>query len=62
MDNKIIKVYVEEFKYGLIDILGQLCVNVIYDELGQFLEGCLVVKWNDLWGFVNVDGVEVILC
>lgn len=61
-DNKIIKVYVEEPKYGLIDTLGQLRVNATYDELGQFSEGRLAVKRNDLWGFVNADGVEVIPC
>jgi len=61
-DNKIIKVYVEEPKYGLIDTLGQLKVNATYDELGQFSEGRLAVKRNDLWGFVNADGIEVIPC
>lgn len=61
-DNKIIKVYVEEPKYGLIDTLGQLRVNATYDELGQFSEGRLAVKRNDLWGFVNADGLEVIPC
>lgn len=61
-DNKIIKVYVEEPKYGLIDTLGQLRVSATYDELGQFSEGRLAVKRNDLWGFVNADGLEVIPC
>ena len=61
-DNKIIRVYKKDEKYGLIDTLGQLCVNLKYDEIGSFYEGRLAVKYKGLWGFVNKDGIEVIPC
>ena len=60
--NKIIKVYLQQPKYGLIDTLGQLTVSAIYDEIGSFSEGRLAVRKNGLWGFVNRDGLEVIPC
>ncbi len=60
--NKIIRVYIKEPKYGLIDTLGQLTVSAVYDEIGSFREGRLAVKRNGLWGFVDRDGLEVIPC
>jgi hypothetical protein len=61
-DNKIIRVYRQEPKYGLIDTLGQLRVNAVYDEIGAFSEGRLAVRRGGLWGFINADGEEVIPC
>ncbi|MBK7871405.1 MAG: WG repeat-containing protein [Saprospiraceae bacterium] len=61
-DNKIVRLYVQTPKYGLIDTLGQLAVDAVYDELGFFREGRLAVKRNGLWGFVNDEGLEVIPC
>lgn len=61
-DNKVVRVYIKEPKYGLIDTLGQLTVNAVYDEIGSFSEGRLAVKRNGLWGFVDRDGLEVIPC
>lgn len=61
-DHKIIRIYVQRPKYGLIDTLGQLAVNAIYDEIGTVNEGRLAVKRNGLWGFVNHKGIEVIPC
>ncbi|HMQ88481.1 MAG TPA: WG repeat-containing protein [Flavilitoribacter sp.] len=61
-DNKIVRVYVQEPKYGLIDTLGRIAVNATYDEIGSFAEGRLAVKRNGMWGFVNADGIEVIPC
>ncbi|MCB0578950.1 MAG: WG repeat-containing protein [Phaeodactylibacter sp.] len=60
--NKIVRVYISEPKYGLIDTLGQLTVSAVYDEIGTFREGRLAVKRNGLWGFVDRDGLEVIPC
>ena len=60
--NKIVRVYIREPKYGLIDTLGQLTVSAVYDEIGSFREGRLAVKRNGLWGFVDRDGLEVIPC
>lgn len=59
-NNQIIKVFVKEHKYGLIDTLGQLAVQASYDEIGSFSEGRLAVKSKGLWGFVDANGLEVI--
>ena len=61
-ENQIIRVYRQQPKYGLIDTLGQLTVNAVYDEIGSFSEGRLAVRRNGLWGYVNRDGLEVIPC
>lgn len=61
-DNRMVKVYIQEPKYGLIDTLGQLTVSAVYDELGSFSEGRLAVQRNGLWGFVDPNGREVIPC
>ncbi len=60
--NRIVRVYIQQPKYGLIDTLGRLTVSAIYDEIGSFREGRLAVKRNGLWGFVDRDGLEVIPC
>ncbi len=61
-DNKILRVYNNDRKYGLIDTLGHVAVNLRYDELGGFSDGKLAVKRNGFWGYVNKDGLEIIPC
>ncbi len=61
-DNRILSMYVQRPKYGLIDTLGQLAVNAVYDEIGSFREDRLGVARNNLWGFVDHEGLEVIPC
>lgn len=61
-NNRIVRLYKQAPKYGLIDTLGQLAVSAIYEEIGSFSEGRLAVKRNGMWGFVNPDGLEVIPC
>jgi hypothetical protein len=61
-DNSIVKVYIQEPKYGLVDTLGQLTVSAVYDEIGLFSEGRLAVRRNGMWGFVDRNGLEVIPC
>lgn len=61
-DQKIVKVYKQEPKYGLIDTLGRLAVGAVYDEIGSFAEGRLAVSQNNLWGFVDGGGQEVVPC
>ncbi len=61
-DNRIVQVYIKEPKYGLIDTLGQIAVNAVYDEIGSFSEGRLSVQRNGMWGFVDRNGLEVIPC
>ncbi len=60
--NRIVRIYIQQPKYGLIDTLGRLTVSAIYDEIGSFREGRLAVKRNGMWGFVDRDGLEVIPC
>lgn len=60
--NRMVKVHLQQPKYGLIDTLGQLTVSAVYEEIGSFSDGRLAVKRNGLWGFVNRDGLEVIPC
>lgn len=60
--NRIVRVYIHQPKYGLIDTLGRLTVSAIYDEIGSFREGRLAVKRNGMWGYVDRDGLEVIPC
>ncbi len=61
-DNQIIRVYNNQQKYGLIDTLGQVTVNLNYDKIGAFNEDRLAVYRNGLWGFVDGRGNEVIPC
>jgi len=60
--NQFVQVYIREPKYGLIDTLGRLTVNTIYDEIGAYREKRLAVKRNGMWGFVDRNGLEVIPC
>lgn len=61
-DNRMVRVYLEQPKYGLIDTLGQLTVSAIYEEIGSFSGGRLAVKRKGMWGFVDRNGLEVIPC
>ncbi|MEL6865532.1 MAG: WG repeat-containing protein [Bacteroidota bacterium] len=61
-NNKILRVYKSRQKYGLIDTLGQVMVDLNYDEIGAFSNGRLAVKRNNMWGFVNKNGLEIIPC
>lgn len=61
-DNRMVRVYLQQPKYGLIDTLGQLTVSAIYEEIGSFSDGRLAVKKKGLWGFVDRNGLEVIPC
>ncbi len=61
-DNRMVRLYVEEPKYGLIDTLGQLRVDAIYEEIGSFSEGRLAVRRGGLWGFVDANGNERVPC
>ena len=61
-DNKIIRISNDNQRYGVIDTLGAVVVDLKYDEIGVFKEGRLAVKRNGKWGFVNPSGEEVIPC
>ena len=43
-----------------MDTLGQLLVDLKYEDIGTFQEGRLAVKRDNLWGFVGQNGQEII--
>ncbi len=59
-DNQIIKLSENSPKYGLMDTLGQLLVDLAYEDIGQFRENRLAVKKGNRWGFVAPNGKEII--
>lgn len=61
-DKKMLKVYVERPKFGLIDTLGQLAIRATYDQIGSLSEGRLAVMHDQMWGFTNLEGQEIISC
>lgn len=60
--DKILKISMNRQRYGLIDTLGQVTVDLLYDELGEFVEDRLAVRKGNKWGFVDKYGREVIPC
>ena len=60
--NQVLRLFIREDKYGLIDTLGQVRVSAVYDEIGEFSEGLLAVQRDQRWGFVNAAGQELITC
>ena len=61
-EDKILKISMNRQRYGLIDTLGQVTVDLLYDELGEFVEDRLAVRKGSKWGFVDKYGREVIPC
>ena len=61
-DQQVIKVYRETERFGLIDTLGRLAVDLQYEEIGRYAEGRLAVQRRNKWGFVDARGREVIPC
>ena len=61
-NKQILQVYNHNQKYGLIDTLGNVTVNLRYDEIGKYSEERLTVMRNNKWGFVDEKGNEVISC
>ena len=61
-ENRILRVWQSDEKYGLIDTLGQLRVRTDYNDIGSFSEGRLAVKRDGMWGFTDENGTEVIPC
>lgn len=60
-DNQMVKVTVNAQKYGLMDTLGQLLVDLKYDDLGILQEGRLAVRMGTNWGYVTKNGRMVII-
>ncbi len=47
---------------GYIDKNGDVVIDCIYQTGGVFSEGYARVKYNDMWGFIDVDGNRVVEC
>lgn len=61
-NEKIFKVYKNVSKYGLIDTLAEMTVNLVYDEIGALSTNRLAVSRNGRWGFTDLKGNEIIPC
>ncbi|HFC01119.1 MAG TPA: WG repeat-containing protein, partial [Phaeodactylibacter sp.] len=61
-NNRILQVYRNNGKYGLIDTLADIIVGLNYDQIGRFSEDRLAVFRKGRWGFVNLKGQEIIPC
>lgn len=49
-------------KWGFCDENKNITIPLIYEDVGPFFDGFAAVKKNNLWGFVNQYGNEVIKC
>ena len=47
-------------KWGFVDSIGNEIIPPIYEEIGSFSDGRMVVKRDSLWGFIDSTGREVI--
>ena len=47
-------------KVGLVDSNGQIRVQCIYDDIGQFSNGLACVKLNGKFGYIDIDGFQII--
>ncbi|MGB0983355.1 MAG: WG repeat-containing protein [Saprospiraceae bacterium] len=61
-DQKILRLYVNQTRYGLIDTLGKAIISVTYDNVGEEREGLIPVEKNGRWGYTDLDGKLVIPC
>ncbi|MEM6965131.1 MAG: WG repeat-containing protein [Bacteroidota bacterium] len=61
-EERIFKIYKNVSKYGLIDTLAEMAVNLVYDEIGALSGDRLAVARNGRWGFTDLAGNEIIPC
>lgn len=61
-NRQILRLYINQNKWGLIDTLGNAAIPVIYENIGEASEGLVPVKKNGLWGYTNQQGKLVIPC
>lgn len=57
---KVLRLYVEEPKFGLIDTLGRLRIGTMFTDIGAFSEGLLAVRTEQGWAFADTRGEVVI--
>jgi hypothetical protein len=61
-NQEILRLYVNQTKYGLIDTLGKAIISVTYDNVGEEREGLIPVEKNGHWGFTDMNGKLIIPC
>ena len=61
-NGQILQVYKSESKYGLIDTLAAVAIDLKYDDIGEISEGRLAVAQKGLWGFIDMEGNQVVPC
>lgn len=59
---QILRLRINNKKYGLIDTLGKSVIPVAFDEIGTASENLIPVKQNGYWGYANLSGKLVIPC
>ena len=61
-NNQMLKIYRSADKFGLIDTLAKVAIDLKYDEIGELTENRLAVMSKGLWGFADLKGKEIIRC
>ncbi len=61
-NQQMLRLYINENKYGLIDTMGRAVISVNYEDVGEAREGLIPVQKNGMWGFATPDGELVIPC
>ena len=59
LDNKHIIVN-KDYKYGLVDISGDIIIPVEYEDIKQFHEDLFWTKLNGKWGLMDISGTLII--
>lgn len=52
--------YVDDAKKGFKDLYNKIIIQPIYQEAGDFNEGLAAVRLDNLWGFIDKNGDDVI--
>jgi hypothetical protein len=53
-------IFSKEFKYGFIDINGNIVIQLKYNYAYPFYEGVAAVEYNNKYGFINKDNKVII--
>jgi len=53
-------VYTPSGKYGYIDPEGLLVIDTVYTDARPFSDSLAVVRRNGFWGYINIEGKEVL--
>ncbi|MBO9595625.1 MAG: WG repeat-containing protein [Niabella sp.] len=53
-------IYTPSGKYGYIDREGLLVIDTVYTDARPFSDSLAVVRRNGFWGYINIEGKEVL--